>query len=168
MKTFATALSILLGATGLAQAQTTTPDIVVLEMVGGSTSHCANGYTFVRNSAAGKPLGTFNIPSGDSLLLTDVDWQYVAPNGAAAAGAVQILRLFAVSNANPEYSTILLESSITLSSAGQGGTTTHTLTPAPVDSGTSLCVDVFPGPFADGGGVQSVHVRGTLQIGRQP
>jgi hypothetical protein len=154
------ASSVRAGATG-----STTPETVMLELVGGpSGTVCPNGYGFIRNSAGGTSLGLFNVPAGNTFVITDVDWQYIAPNGASAAGQNQTLRLFATpkTGAAGNIGRRVLESNAILSSLGQGGANTSVTTGAEVVPRATLCVDVTPGPFLGGGGVQNVIIRGVL------
>ena len=141
-------------------------EIVMLEVVGGVSGGCSNGYAFSRNSATGAPLGIFTVPTGRVLTITDIDWQYVAATGAGAADTIQTLRLFAVAGKSKDASSVrIFESTVTLSRKGEGGTTTITQTPAAILPGALLCVDVSPGPIAGGGGLQHVILRGGLVPG---
>jgi hypothetical protein len=65
--------------------------------------------------------GNYVVPAGTSLVITDVDWQW-DDHGTANAGAAVTLRLFLVT---PAGSMRLLESTIVLSPAGKGGTSTN-------------------------------------------
>jgi len=81
---------------------------------------------FVRNLSDGTQeagsggLG-WRVPVGQALVITDVDWQYVHPQGAAAAGKIEVLRLFIESLADASNTQREFESTITLSSNGEGG-----------------------------------------------
>ncbi|MCL2012482.1 MAG: hypothetical protein FWG75_06825 [Cystobacterineae bacterium] len=48
-----------------------------------------------------------------ALVVTDVDWQYVHPQGTAAAGSIDILRLFVENLATPSFSQRVFESTVT-------------------------------------------------------
>jgi hypothetical protein len=73
---------------------------VVLEMVGGVNGGCGPGMLdFVRvladgNSQSGPGGLGWRVPAGKALVITDVNWQYIHPQGAAAASQIQVLRLF--------------------------------------------------------------------------
>jgi hypothetical protein len=142
--------------------------IVMLELVHAQTAACPNGDFFVRNSATGNRLQAFVIPKGNVFIGTDVDWQYVSPSGAAAAGHAQTLRLFATPGSPPPPGVRIFETTITLSTVGEGGTSVAASTGAAVDAGAQLCVDVSPGPFGPPSGVQHVVVRGFLVPGLAP
>ncbi len=166
------ALALAIGLAGLAApqalAQTAVARVVMLELAGGAPGICQNGYVFSRSGASGNSLGSFVIPAGNVFLITDIDWQYNAPTGAAEAGQQQTLRLSAVPKTGGGFGVIVLESTITLSSAGQGGTSATVHTPAAINSNATICTDITPGPFSGGGGVQSVIIRGVLQAGWMP
>jgi len=156
---------------GAAHAQDALPAAgqpVMLEAVFGTSAVCDNGIVFVRNSADGRPAGLFSIPKDHFLTITDVDWQYVSPPGQLAPNRIQTLRLFAVHDAAEAPGVRVFESTITLSSASQGGTSTAATTGASLNAGVTLCVDVSPGPTSGGGGLQHLVIRGILSRGSRP
>lgn len=164
-------LTVFVALGGAAHARDVLPAAgqpVMLELVSGISAVCDNGFVFVRNSADGRPAGLFDIPTGHFLTITDVDWQYVSPPGQLAPNKIQTLRLFAVHDAAEAPGVRVFESTITLSSASQGGTSTAATTGAVLNAGVTLCVDVYPGPISGGGGLQHLVVRGILSRGSRP
>src|SRR5207245_1612303 len=78
----------------------------------GDRPRCSSGgfgptqLDFLRNLSDGTheagPGGLgWRVPAGQALVITDVDWSYVHPQGAAAAGVIETLRLFVESLATP-------------------------------------------------------------------
>jgi hypothetical protein len=140
---------------------------VTLEAYGG----VGGALLFVRtlpdgNVDGGSGTQGWRIPSNDMLVVTDVDWQYVHPEGPLAYGLRQTLRLFIENLAEPEYTRRVFESTITLSTQGQGGISEGMTSGFVISSAAKLTVDVYPGPT---GGLQHLLVRGYLmQTGRAP
>src|SRR5262249_3718910 len=72
---------------------------VVLEVVGGVNGGCgASKLDFVRvladgNSQSGPGGLGWRVPAGQALVRPGVDWQYVHPQGATAAGHMQVCSL---------------------------------------------------------------------------
>ncbi len=137
---------------------------VTLEVVGGATGGCgAAQRDFVRNLPDGtRTGGFFRVPDGKVLVVTDVDWQYVHPSGAAGADKLQIMRLFIQSLVNPSDELRAFESAIVLSSEGEGGASEAMQSGFVVSSAARLCPDVFPGPEGPPSGLQHLILRGYL------
>lgn len=141
---------------------------VVLEVVGGINGGCGPGkMDFIRNLSDGTnqsgPGGLgWRVPAGRALVVTDVDWQYVHPQGAADAGKIQVLRLFIESLASPGDSFRAFESTITLSPQGQGGISEAATSGFVVTSKARICPNVFPGPQGPPFGLQHLILRGYL------
>ena len=141
---------------------------VVLELVGGSGGGCGDAQLdFLRNlpngtrqSGAGG-LG-WRVPAGKALVITDVDWQYVHPQGAAAAGKIEVLRLFVENLADDSNTQREFESTITLSSQGEGGVSEAMTSGIVVSSKARICPDVSPGPRGPPAGLQHLILRGYL------
>ena len=149
---------------------TTAEQNVVLEVVGGVNG----GYgpaklEFSRNLPNGErdggPEGIgWRIPAGQALVITDVDWQYIHPEGAAGAGRIQILRLFieSLDKKTMRPSVRVFESTITLSARGEGGISESMATGFVVSSKARVCPDIFPGPGGPPFGLQHLILRGYL------
>jgi hypothetical protein len=143
-------------------------DHVTLEVVGGMTGGCGSALLdFVRvlpdgNSESGAGGLGWRVPEGKVLVVTDVDWQYVHPNHGTAAGKIQILRLFIENLADPSRSRRAFESTITLSSKGEGGISEAMTSGFIVTSEARICPDVFPGPQGPPSGLQHLIFRGYL------
>ena len=141
---------------------------VVLEVVGGMNGGCGPGkLDFVRvladgNSQSGPGGLGWRVPARKALVITDVDWQYIHPQGAAAASQIQVLRLFVENLANPSHTQRAFESAITLSSRGEGGVSEAMTTGFVVSSKARVCPDVFPGPQGPPSGLQHLILRGYL------
>jgi len=141
---------------------------VVLEIVDGLTGGCGPAQVdFLRNLSDGTreagPGGLgWRVPAGQALVVTDVDWQYVHPQGAAAAGLIEVLRLSIESLAGPGPSGIAFESTIVLSRQGEGGISEAMTTGFVVSSNARICPDINPGPQGPPGGLQHLTVRGYL------
>lgn len=141
---------------------------VVLEVVGGMNGGCGPGkLDFVRvladgNSQSGPGGLGWRVPAGQALFITDVDWQYVHPQGATAAGQIQVLRLFVESLAMPAQTRREFESTITLSSRGEGGVSEAMTTGFAVSSKARVCPNVTPGPQGPPSGLQHLILRGYL------
>ena len=134
---------------------------VVLETFGtGMSEDGGYYYGFGRNLPNGEqdcgPEGTgWSVPAGQALVVTDVDWQYVDPQGAESAGIIQTLRLFNGENR-------VFESTITLSTLGQGGACESMTTGFVILPGAWIHLDVIPGPTNDPSGLQHMILRGYL------
>jgi hypothetical protein len=141
---------------------------VVLEVVGGVKGGCGPGkLDFVRVLADGDsqsgPGGLgWRVPAGKALVITDVDWQYIHPQGATAASQIQVLRLFVENLATPSHTRRAFESAITLSSRGEGGVSEAMTTGFVVSSKARVCPDVTPGPQGPPSGLQHLILRGYL------
>jgi hypothetical protein len=141
---------------------------VVLEVVGGMNGGCGPGkLDFVRvladgNSQSGPGGLGWRAPAGQALFITDVDWQYVHPQGATGAGQIQVLRLFVENLANPIQTRRAFESAITLSSRGEGGVSEAMTTGFAVSAKARVCPNVFPGPQGPPSGLQHLILRGYL------
>lgn len=102
---------------------------VTLELVGGITGgYGPEQYGWVRilpngGIQSGPGGGNFVVPTGKALVITDADWQF-DDHGTTHKGAYVTLRLFVVPPGADERGRRLLESTIVLSEAGQGGTVT--------------------------------------------
>ena|GEM_PF-4951181 len=138
---------------------------VVLEVVGGMKGgYGPASLDFIRNLPDGNrqsgPGGLgWRVPAGQALVVTDVDWQYVHPQGTAAAGSIDILRLFVENLATPGLSQRVFESTVTLSSRGEGGISQAMTTGFVVSSKARIGVDIMPGPQS---GLQHLILRGYL------
>lgn len=143
-------------------------DYVTLEVVGVEGGCQDSGLEFVRNLPDGTrdtvnvdSSGNFRIPTGRVLVVTDVDWQYIHPDGAAAAGTIQVLGLrienLDTGDLNPAFA-----STITLSTTGQGGASQAASSGFIVSSKARICPDVSPGPLGPPSGLQQLIVRGYL------
>jgi hypothetical protein len=152
-------------ATHLGQVAT---DHIVLELVGGMNGGCGPGrLDFVRvlpdgNIQSGPGGLGYRIPRRRFLVITDVDWQYVHPTHAAAAGTIEILRLFIENLGNPSLSRRAFESTVTLSSRGEGGISESMTSGFVVSSAARICPDLFPGPEGPPFGLQHLILRGYL------
>jgi hypothetical protein len=100
----------------------------------------------------GGPEG-FRVPSGEVLVITDVDWQY-----AGSAGTSQTFRVFIKPPKAPGPGRRVFESTITLDREGHGGASEAMTTGFIVASNIRLAVDTSPG----GGKIQHVLLRGYL------
>jgi hypothetical protein len=141
---------------------------VVLEVVGGMNGGCGSAkLDFVRILADGNaqsgPAGLgWRVPVGQALVITDVDWQYVHPQGAAAAGRIETLRLFIENLATPSRARRAFESTITLSSHGEGGISEAMTSGFAISSKARVCPDISPGPLGPPSGLQHLILRGYL------
>lgn len=141
---------------------------VVMEVVGGINGGCGPAkLDFVRvlpdgNVETGPGGLGYRVPTGQALVITDVDWQYVHPQGATVAGRIMVLRLFIENIANASVSRRAFESTITLSSRGEGGISEAATSGFVVSSKARICPDVFPGPTGPPSGLQHLLLRGYL------
>jgi hypothetical protein len=156
------------GAKSLTHLGQPAGEYVILEVVGGMKGGCGPAkIDFVRvlpdgGTEAGPGGLGYRIPEGKLLVVTDVDWQYVHPKGAEGAAKIQILRLSIESLAKPGSSRRAFESTVTLSSQGEGGTSQSMTSGFIVSSKARICPDVFPGPLGPPSGLQHLIVRGYL------
>ena len=136
---------------------------VVLESATGDTGCTVStaGTTFRRILQDGNgALQPFQMPPEKSLIVTDVDWQYSHPIGAAAAGRRVVLRVFIQNLADPTQRERVFESTIILNSAGEGGTS-EAMTAGFVMAPTAqLCVDTGVNPKGPPSGLQHAILRG--------
>ena len=87
--------------------------------------------------------GNYVVPRGQSLVVTDVDWQY-DDHGPGNAGALVTLRLFVVGSGDDDEGRRLMESTIVLSQTGQGGTVTSWTAGGVFGPGTKVGIDTSP------------------------
>lgn len=140
-------------------------DHVTLEVVGGVQCGCEEAEAlldFIRVLPNGKATGNFRVPSGAFLVVTDVDWQYIHPDGSAGAEGIQILRLFIQNRREPSTCSRAFESTVVLSGLGQGGTSESMTSGFVVAAGSRICPDVIPGPMGPPAGLQHLILRGYL------
>jgi len=105
----------------------------------------------------------WRVPVGQALVITDVDWEYIHPQGAAMAGKIEVLRLWVQNLTTPNLGGRVFESTITLSSHGEGGISEAMTSGFVVSSKARICPDVVPGPVSQGvGGLQYLVLRGYL------
>jgi hypothetical protein len=138
---------------------------VVLEVVGGMNGGCGPSlFDFVRLTPDGKSVpGAFRVPQGQLLIITDVDWQYVHPSHDALAGHIEVLRLFLQPiPAGQDPGVRVFESTVTLSTKGEGGISEGMTAGFVVSSHSRICPDVFPGPTGPPFGLQHLILRGYL------
>lgn len=100
--------------------------------------------------------GTWVVPAGQHLVLTDIDWQF-DDHGTANAGVLVVLRLFVVKGRTDQR---LIESSIVLSDKGQGGTVTSWTAGGVFGPGTSIGIDTAP--IGSTGKLQHTMLHGYL------
>lgn len=148
---------------------------VMLELVGGMNGGFGPGnLDFVRNLSDGNHAvapspGSFRVPKGKFLVVTDVDWQYIHPQGTAGAGKIQILRLFVHNLTAPQSSALrVFESTVVLSSQGQGGISESMTSGFVVSPEARIGIDVFPGPAGPPSGLQHAILRGYLTERHDP
>jgi hypothetical protein len=148
------------GGTHLGQASA---DHVVLESANGDTGCTVSsaGTTFRRTFHDGNgALQPFQMPADKSLVITDVDWLYHHPTGAAAADSRVVLRVFVQNLADPTQRERVLESTIVLNGAGEGGTSEAMTTGFVVAPTAQLCVDTGVNPKGPPSGLQHMILRG--------
>lgn len=138
--------------------------LILLESVGISRGGCDSGLSFIRvlpdgGIDAGPDGNGFRIPQGMVLIITDVDWSYVHPTKSAQASRIHTLRLFIQSTKDTSKKRRAFESTVTLSSAGEGGASESMTTGFAVASSARICPDAFPGPSS---GLQHIILRGYL------
>lgn len=153
-------------------------DHVILYALRNISGGCTQaGYEFFRVNVDG--LGStpdpadppFRIGRGRSLVVTDVDWDYIHPQGAAAAGTRHELVLRVQSLTKPTHIMSVFKSGTLLNADGKGGAQSNLTSGFIVAAGARLCPIVFPGPTIDTGGtsagLQEVVVRGYLVAARR-
>lgn len=122
---------------------------VTLELVGGITGGYGPGnWGWVRilpdgNIQSGPGGGNYVVPAGHCLVITDADWQF-DDHGTSHVGAQVTLRLFIVAPGELPPPRRLLESTVVLSSAGQGGTVAAWTTGGVFGPGTKIGIDTSP------------------------
>ena len=96
-------------------------------------------------SRGGPGGGNFVVPANRNLVITDLDWQYDA-HGTTHAHRSVTLRLLVVAGdpSDDHGGRRLLESTITLSAAGTGGTVTSWTSGGVFGPGTRIGVDTSP------------------------
>ena len=139
-------------------------DFVVLEGVGvGPTASGLAPIDFIRHLPDGTNdilAGSFwRVPKKSVLVVKEVDWQY---DYAAAAGTLQILRLFVYNLTTPATQFRAFESAIVLSPTGAGGGTFSMTNGFPVSPAAWIGVDMMPGPIGPPSGLQHLILRGFL------
>ena len=136
------------------------------------------GYEFFRANVGG--LGSapnpdvdppFRVRRGRYLVVTDVDWDYIHAQGAAAAGTRHELVLRVQRLGVPTQVMSVFKSATLLNISGKGGARASLTSGFIVAAGARLCPIVFPGPTIDPGGtsagLQEVIVRGYLVAARR-
>ncbi|HEX9421302.1 MAG TPA: hypothetical protein VGA81_19755 [Methylomirabilota bacterium] len=154
-------------------------DHVVLYALRNIAGGCVQaGYEFFRANVGG--LGSvpnpdvdppFRVRRGRHLVVTDIDWDYIHPQGAAAAGTRHELVLRVQRLGVPTQVMSVLKSATLLNTDGKGGAQASLTSGFIVSAGARLCPIVFPGPTVDPGGtsagLQEVIVRGYLVASRR-
>jgi hypothetical protein len=136
---------------------------VVLESASGDTGCTGStaGTTFRRVFQDGNgALQPFQMPPDSALIVTDVDWQYAHPSGAAAAGRRVVLRVFIQNLADPTERERVLESTIILNGSGEGGISEAMTTGFVVAPTAQICVDTGVNPTGPPSGLQHAILRG--------
>jgi hypothetical protein len=139
--------------------------LVVLEAATGDTGCFATtaGHTFRRVFPGGTGgLQPFVMPAGQALVVTDVDWQYRHPTGAAAAGRRAVLRLFLQNIADPTHQERVFESTIFLNADGEGGASEAMTAGFVMSDAAQLCLDTGEEPKGPPSGLQHAILRGYL------
>jgi hypothetical protein len=95
----------------------------------------------------------FRVPTGEMLVITDVDWQY-----AGQPESSQTFRVFIKPLKGEDHGRRVFESTITLDGEGHGGISEAMTSGFVVSSSVRLAVDTSPG----GGTIQHVLLRGYL------
>src|SRR5262249_17392881 len=114
----------------------------------------------------------FRVPRGRYLVVADVDWDYIHPQGAAAASTRHELVLRVQHLGVPTQVMSVFKSATLLNNDGRGGAQATPTSGLIGAAGARLCPSVFPGPKVDSGGtsagLQEVIVRGYLvAVGRR-
>ena len=142
-------------------------DHVMLESVGvdpNGTSGCVvrvSAVEFKRNLLDGtteQTEGSFQVPTGKVLVVTDFDWSYQAENGTTAAGTTQVLRLVVQNIADGHFFPVASSTAI-LNSEGFGAATESMTGGFVLSSKARLCAAVSPGSEDR---LNFLHVRGYL------
>jgi hypothetical protein len=140
-------------------------DLVVLQSASADAgcSGTTAGLTFRRVFQDGDgALQPFQMPADRSLLITDVDWQYRHPSGAAAAGRRVVLRLFLQNLADPSHQEVVHESTIIINEDGEGGLSEAMTTGFAMTDEAQLCLDTGEEPKGPPFGLQHAILRGYL------
>ncbi len=136
---------------------------VVLHSATGDTG-CgfgAAGHSFRRVFQDGTgALQPFAMPAERALVITDMDWLYHHPDGAAAAGTRVVLRLLIQNLADPDRQERMVESTILLNPEGEGGTSEAMTSGFAMTAAAQLCFDTMGGPAGPPSGVQHLILRG--------
>jgi len=154
-------------------------DHVVLYAFRNIADGCVHaGYEFFRANVGG--LGSapnpdvdppFRVRRGRYLVVTDIDWDYIHPQGAAAAGTRHELVLRVQRLGVPTQVMSVFKSATLLNISGKGGARASLTSGFIVAAGARLCPIVFPGPTIDLGGtsagLQEVIIRGYLVAARR-
>ena len=150
------------GSTHLGQS----PDAQIVLQAAIGDSGCSGttaGHTFREAFHDGTgALQPFAVPPGRSLVVTDVDWQYAHPTGAAAAGRRVVLRLFLQNLADDTRQEPVFESTILLNADGEGGTSEAMTAGFVVSDAAQLCLDTGEEPKGPPSGLQHAILRGYL------
>ena len=136
---------------------------VVIESASGDTGCTGStaGTTFRRVFQDGNgALQPFQMPPDRSLVVTDVDWQYRHPSGAAEAGTRVVLRVFIQNLANPNERERVFESTIFLNDEGEGGISEAMTSGFVLAPTAQLCVDTGENPKGPPFGLQHAIMRG--------
>jgi hypothetical protein len=158
-------LLYLVPSTGHAQNRLTPANqLVVLQNVQSPSSPCVNASGTAEDFMRVFPNGVrgtafFRIPAGKALVVTDFDWFYDDPEGAAAAGRTIVLRLWIANIGNLAGNHPVALSTIILNDEGKGGASEHLASGFAVSSQAMICVDREGAP-ADAFG--PVDIRGYL------
>jgi hypothetical protein len=149
---------------GLTQTGQTAGQLVMLQNIVNPSSLCSNASgtaeDFVRVFPNGvKGTASFRIPAGEDLVITDFDWFYDDPDGAAAAGRTIVLRVWIANTGNLAGNHPVAFSTIVLNEEGKGGASEHLTSGFVVSSQATICVDRDGAP-ADASG--PVNIRGFL------
>jgi hypothetical protein len=139
--------------------------LIVLQSASGDTGCAATtvGLTFRRIFQDGTgALQPFQMPSDRSLVITDVDWHYRHPDGAAADGRRILLRLFLQNLADPSHQEVVFESAILLNAEGEGGTSEAMTAGFVMTDAAQLCLDTGEDPKGPPLGLQHAILRGYL------
>ena len=107
--------------------------------------------------------GNFVVPRAKFLVITDADWQF-DDHGTSNAGAHVVMRLFIVKA--DDLPRRLMESTIVLSSTGQGGAVATWTAGGVFGPGTKIGIDVA-GPVS-AKGLQHVLLHGYLVANSKP
>jgi hypothetical protein len=134
-------------------------DHVVLEVIGvADTGDPRKDLDFFRvhPDASMTPSGPagFRVPSGQVLVVTDVDWQY----NLGSPGGMQTFRCFVENLTDPGVARRVFESTVILNNDGQGGASEGMTAGFMVSSAARITVDTSPG----GGKISHVILRGYL------